>query len=160
MQTARSLTEWKKWDGTETIARLRADFAEAVLEEHEFRGERTVVVDPQHVADILAYLRDEPECDFAMLSDVTAVHWPQRDRQFDVIWHLYSLSRNVRLRVKCRVQTSVASATALWRSAGWLERECYDMFGLVFEGHPDLRRILMPEDYEGHPLRKEFPLKK
>ncbi len=155
-----SLTQWPAWDGNSTVARLRASFPTAVLEEIEFRGERTVIVQLAQISEVLAFLRDEPECDFAMLTDVTAIHWPARGEPFDVLWHLYSFSRNLRLRVKCRVKDRVPSAVPLWSGAGWMERECFDMFGIVFDGHPDLRRILMPDDFDGHPLRKEFPLKR
>lgn len=156
-----SLTEWKPWDGSETAQRLREVFQGAIQDEFEFRGERTLVVDPEQVADVLAFLKDEAECNFAMLSDVTATHWPGRDAgEFDVQWHLYSFARNVRLRVQCRIHAPrISSATGIWVGADWMERECYDMFGIVFEGHPNMRRILMPDDYVGHPLRKEFPLK-
>ncbi|MFN7966011.1 MAG: NADH-quinone oxidoreductase subunit C [Acidobacteriota bacterium] len=155
-----SLTQWPAWDGNSTVARLRAAFPTAVLEDIEFRGERTVIVQLAQISEVLAFLRDEPECDFAMLTDVTAIHWPARVEPFDVLWHLYSFSRNLRLRVKCRVKDRVPSAVPLWSGAGWMERECFDMFGILFDGHPDLRRILMPDDFDGHPLRKEFPLKR
>lgn len=155
-----SLNQWPAWDGASTVARLREAFPTAVLEEIEFRGERTVIVELAQVSDVLAYLRDEPECDFAMLTDVTAIHWPARTEPFDVLWNLYSFSRNLRFRVKCRIKDRVPSVVPLWVGAGWMERECYDMFGIVFEAHPDLRRILLPDDFEGHPLRKEFPLKR
>jgi NADH-quinone oxidoreductase subunit C len=161
MAGATSIDRWPAWDGPETTARVREAFPAASLEELEFRGERTLIVEQQLVADLLAFLRDEPECDFAQLTDVTAVHWPGRTEPFEVCWTLLSLSRRVRLRVRCRLaQPRVGSVVALWPGAGWLERECYDMFGIEFEGHPDLRRILMPDDFDGHPLRKEFPLKR
>ncbi|RMG43565.1 MAG: NADH-quinone oxidoreductase subunit C [Acidobacteria bacterium] len=149
------------WDIGPTADRLRQEFPDAVLEVRDFRGERTVVVAREKLFEVLAFLRDDPETDFDFLTDVTAVHWPAREEPFDIVYHLYSMSRNRRLRVKCRVPDppTVPSVVALWPTANWLERECYDMFGVTFEGHPDLRRILMPEDYEGWPLRKEFPLK-
>ncbi|UCF69586.1 MAG: NADH-quinone oxidoreductase subunit C [Acidobacteriota bacterium] len=121
-----------------------------------------MLVDRRHVYDVLALLRDDPDCGFDVLTDVTAVHWPQRAEPFDVVHLLYSMPRNRRLRIKCHAEADpvVPSVVSLWPSANWLERECHDMYGIVFEGHPDLRRILMPDDYDGHPLRKDFPLKR
>jgi NADH-quinone oxidoreductase subunit C len=149
------------WDGPETVARLREEFGDAILGEFDFREERTVVVQTEQLTEILAFLRDDPACRFDFLTDVTAVHWPRRTRPFEVVYHLYSLERQVRLRVKAELgpEPTVPSVVTLWPTADWLERECYDMFGVVFEGHPDLRRILMTDDYDGWPLRKDFPLK-
>jgi NADH-quinone oxidoreductase subunit C len=149
------------WDPGAAAERLAGALPGAILETVVFRSERTLVVDLEQLVDALAFLRDDPELQFDFLTDVTAVHWPGRAEPFDVVYHLYSFPRNVRLRVKVRLGDGPAIPTVvpLWPAAGWLERECFDMFGIVFEGHPDLRRILMPEDFDGHPLRKEFPLK-
>ncbi len=149
------------WDDGSAEARVKAALPDAVDEVIEFRGERTLVVKAARVFDVLAHLRDDDACPFDMLTDVTAVHWPDRGRPFEVAWLLYSLPGNRRLRVKVRVgeDEPVPSGVPLWPAAGWLERECYDMFGIRFEGHPDHRRILMPDDFEGWPLRKDFPLK-
>lgn len=150
-----------RWDGPETVERLTSEFPGAIVGSSDFRGERTIVVALDALADVLAFLRDAPETRFDMLTDVTAVHWPGRPEPFEVVYHLYSLPRNVRLRVKTNAgpEPRVPSAVPLWPGAGWLERECYDMFGVVFDGHPDLRRILMPEEFGEWPLRKDFPLK-
>lgn len=149
------------WDAGPAVERLQQQFPGVVEEVIEFRGERTVRVSPEATLEVLAFLRDDPELAFDFLTDVTAVHWPARELPFDVIYLLYSFRRNARLRVETRlgVDPKLPSVTSLWPAAGWLERECYDMFGVVFEGHPDLRRILMPEDFDSFPLRKEFPLK-
>lgn len=150
------------WDDGTAAVRVREAFpAGAVLAEAEFRGERTIVVDAAQAYDVLAFLRDDPELGFDFLTDVTAVHWPARPEPFEIVWTLYSFPRNVRLRVKANVTDPprIPRVVSLWPGAGWLEREAYDMFGVVFEGHPDLRRILMPDDFDAHPLRKEFPLK-
>ena len=149
------------WDEGSSADLLRTELPGIEIDVQEFRGERTLIVPLESVLDVLALLRDDERARYDMLTDVTAVHWPARERAFDVVWLLYSHPRNRRLRVKARVglDESVPSAVALWPTADWLERECYDMFGIPFEGHPDLRRILMPDDYEGWPLRKEFPLK-
>lgn len=150
------------WDDGPVTERLQAALPGVVDEVVEFRGERTLVVGVPRVLDVLGQLRDDDACPFDMLTDVTAVHWPGREKPFDVVWLLYSLSGNRRLRVKVRAgeDEPVPSAVSLWPTAGWLERECFDMFGIRFEGHPDHRRILMPDDYEGWPLRKDFPLKR
>ena len=150
------------WDQGAAEERLRAAHPEALEAVEEFRGERTLVVRADALLETLAFLRDDPELTFDMLTDVTAVHWPARaEAPFDVVHLLYSFPRNARLRIKTRVADPprVRSAAALWPAAGWLERECFDMFGVAFEGHPDLRRILLPDGFAGHPLRKEFPLK-
>ena len=111
---------------------------------------------------MLAFLRDDERAGFVFLTDVTAVHWPSREKPFDVCWLVYSFARNKRLRIKAHLgaDESAPSAVSIWPAANWLERECYDMFGIPFDGHPDLRRILMPDDYDGWPLRKEHPLKR
>jgi len=126
-----------------------------------FRGEVTAVLSPEHSIEALTLLRDDPGLVFDMLADVTAVHWPQREgAEFDVIYHLYSLSNKMRFRVKVPLAEGqeIRSVVGVWTTAGWLEREVFDMFGIHFAGHPDQRRILNPEGFDGHPLRKEFPV--
>ena len=152
---------WVAWDDGASHDRLRAAFPDLAVETTSFRGEFTFVVPLEAVHDVLACLRDDEECAFDFLTDVSAVHWPARPMPFDVVYHLYSFARNVRVRVKAMVgpEAEAPSVVGLWPGANWLERECYDMFGIVFAGHPDLRRILMTEDYDGWPLRKEHPLK-
>jgi len=151
----------RMWEDTSVVERLRAEFPELEVGVEQFRDEITLVVPSTALTEVLAFLRDDPDCAFDFLTDVTAVHWPARPEPFDVVFLLYSFPRNLRLRVKTHAgpEPRVPSATDLWPGANWLERECYDMFGVVFDGHPDLRRILMPDDFEGWPLRKEFPLK-
>jgi NADH-quinone oxidoreductase subunit C len=143
------------------VQALASSFHKDLLEVGSFRGEVSVVVSPERCREILKYLRDEPTLKFEYLSDLTAVHWPKRsDLPFDVVYHLYSISNRMRLRVKTRVSddSEVDSAVPVWTAADWLEREVYDMFGIRFAGHPDPRRILNPEGFVGHPLRKDFPL--
>jgi NADH-quinone oxidoreductase subunit C len=155
----------KGWDPGTAAERLAESCPGAVLEKVEFRGETTLLVAFDQLGEVLAFLRDDPSLQFDFLTDVTAVHWPARPEPFDIVYQLYSFPRNVRLRVKARLGADagtgsrVPSVVSLWPAAGWLERECFDMFGIVFDDHPDLRRILMPEDFDGYPLRKEFPLK-
>jgi NADH-quinone oxidoreductase subunit C len=113
-------------------------------------------VDRSLIPELLLILRDDEQFDYCV--DITAVHYPKREKQFDVIWVLYSFARNERIRVKTQIADgdSIASAVSIWTTANWLEREVFDMFGIKLAGHPDLTRILMPEDWEGHPLRKDF----
>ena len=146
--------------GAEAVQKLQARFAGAVVEAGAFRDQHWAVIDPAMWLEAARWLRDDPGTDFNVLLDVTAVHWPHRERPMEIVAHLHSHSRNDVLRLKARVgdKGPIASLTPLWNSADWNEREAYDMFGVVFAGHPDLRRILMPDDYTDHPLRKEFPL--
>jgi len=150
--------------------KIRARFAEGVLETSEGNGELTVIVRKDIVLELMAFLRNDPALDFKMLVDVTAVDYMKMEdvlmkfdyARFMVVYHLLSLTKVKRLRVKVPVhekELSVPSMAPLWRTANWLERETYDMFGITFDNHPDLRRILMPDDYEGHPLRKDYPLR-
>jgi NADH-quinone oxidoreductase subunit C len=125
------------------------------------RGEAVVVVERARVTAVLETVRDHPELAFDMLSDLTAVDYLGRTPRFEVVYQLYSLRHRHRLRVKVPVpeeDPTVPSATGLWKSALWAERETWDMFGIRFTGHPDLRRILMYPEFEGHPLRKDYPL--
>ncbi|MDP3919219.1 MAG: NADH-quinone oxidoreductase subunit C [Candidatus Omnitrophota bacterium] len=142
--------------------RVKERWPHAVLELHDDRGDETVVLMRDDFTVIMKALKEDPEFDFQMLMDLTAVDgkdlgWKPR---FEVVYHLYSLSKNHRLRVKVRVNERDAlmpTATTLWAIADWFEREVWDMFGIRFEGHPDLRRILMYDEFVGHPLRKDYP---
>ena len=134
-----------------------------VLSPEAVRGETVIVVEREPLLASLQTLRDHPDLRFEMLSDVTAVDYLGREPRFEVIYQLYSITHRHRLRVKVLVPESaptLPSATGLWKSANWTERETYDMFGIRFTGHPDLRRILMYEEFEGHPLRKDYPLQR
>lgn len=126
----------------------------------EFRGETRVVIDPDSLIDVCQALKDTEPYYFIHLSDVTAVDYPDREKRFDVVYQLYSFKLNERLRLRLKVdeEESVPSLTGLWETANWLERECYDMFGIEFEDHPNLERILMPKATRSHPLRKDYPL--
>jgi NADH-quinone oxidoreductase subunit C len=124
-------------------------------------GDWSVIVPAERVVEAVTFLRDAPEARFDYLSDLTAADWPARaDRRFDVIYCLYSTQARQRVRVKVRAADGqvVPSVTGVWTAANWLEREVFDMFGITFSGHPDLRRILMPADWQGHPQRKDYPL--
>jgi len=124
------------------------------------RNELTVTVRTQSPIRVLTWLRDDATCQFKCLIDVTAVDYPERDERFEVVYHLLSVHQNQRIRVKLTTDevTPVPSATAVFSAAGWFEREVWDMFGVFFADHPDLRRLLTDYGFEGHPLRKDFPL--
>jgi NADH-quinone oxidoreductase subunit C len=131
----------------------------AILEEKQALGETTLIADPARIVDLCRYLSTDQK--FARLSTITAVDWHPAEPRFEVVYHLHSLDRNQRVRVKCRLSGTnpeIESVTNVWRSANWYERETYDMFGIVFRNHPNLVRILMPIDWEGYPLRKDYPV--
>jgi NADH-quinone oxidoreductase subunit C len=135
----------------------------AVAQVSYYLGDWTVIVTTAALLDVAHHLRDAPAALFDYCSDVTAVDWPAReDARFDVVYCLYSTRLRQRVRVKTRVADGapVPSVSGVWSAANWLEREAWDMFGIRFEGHPDLRRILMPEEWQGHPQRKDYPLEK
>ena len=153
-------------DGDRILGRLRERFGPAVLATGSHPGDRTAVLERWVMVEALAFCKTDPDLAFDMLIDLTAVDYlkfPGREDgpRFEVVYHLYSLAHNHRLRLKVRVEEDdavVPSAVALWAIANWLEREVWDMFGIRFEGHPDLRRLLMYEEFEGHPLRKDYPV--
>jgi NADH-quinone oxidoreductase subunit C len=140
---------------------LRAAFAEAVQEVPEFRGEITVVVDSEKIVEVCRYCRDTKGLEYSFLSDVAGVDYYPQEPRFGVCYHLYSMAHNRALRLKVLLADDdpvVPSVTGVYPSANWSEREIYDMFGVTFTGHPDLRRLLMPDTWDGHPLRKDYPL--
>jgi NADH-quinone oxidoreductase subunit C len=139
---------------------LRERFGEAVTGHIAFRDEETVIVDPARLVEICGFLEKEPELDFSVLTDITAIHWPEREHAFEVAYLLRSMKHNALLRLKVRLRPSetVPSVTTVWATADWHEREEWDKVGVVFQGHPNLKRILMPDDWEGHPLLKDYPM--
>ena len=140
---------------------FKAKFPDDVLETHAFRGDETVLLKKEALLKAAAFLKDELGFDFLM--DLTAADYLPREPRFELVCHFYSSKHNYRLRLKCPVaegDARVDSLTPLWAGANWFEREAYDMYGIKFEGHPDLRRILMYDGFEGHPLRKDYPLNK
>jgi NADH-quinone oxidoreductase subunit C len=139
---------------------LKSRFGDAILDAVEFRGETTIRVRPDAIGEICAFLRDDPSALYNFMSDISAADvWPDEPR-FQVNYHLYSMTHNARLRLKVSVRDgqSIPSVTRVWPAANWFERETYDLFGVAFDDHPDLRRILLPDDYLGHPLRRDAPL--
>jgi len=151
-------------DGQAILVRLSERFGAGVVETHDRGGDHTAILTRESIGPALAFCRDEPGLAFDLLVDITAVDYvkfPGREDgpRFEVVYHLYSVPHNHRVRLKVRVEEDdavVASATRLWPIANWLEREVWDMFGIRFDGHPDLRRLLMYEEFVGHPLRKDY----
>ncbi|MGH7354648.1 MAG: NADH-quinone oxidoreductase subunit C [Candidatus Rokuibacteriota bacterium] len=152
--------------GEQILERLRARFGAAIVAAHAHRGEATAVIGRARLLEVLRACRDEPDLAFDVLADLTAVDYskfPGREDgpRFEVVYHLLSIARNHRVRLKVRLEEDdavVQTASGLWPIANWLEREVWDMFGVRFEGHPDLRRLLMYEEFIGHPLRKDYPI--
>ena len=142
----------------ELVRRLRARFGPAVGGATLDRKQAIVVVSRERFLELCRYLKDEEKFDF--LTDLTGVDWLARRPRFEVILNLYSFSRNERLRLKVPVDDACPSVTSLWGTADWLERECFDMFGIQFPGHPGLKRILLPDGWKGHPLRKDYDILK
>ncbi len=144
------------------LSRLKEQFGDAVLSSYENFDYLNIEIEPSHNAEILRFLKDDAQMNFIYLTDLCAVHMPdQTGKELGVVYHLHNLEENYRLRVKAWLNISnpeIASATSIWKGANWMERETYDFFGVVFTGHPDLRRILNVDHMEVFPLRKEFPL--
>lgn len=136
--------------------RIGADIISAEFQKDEF----CMVVKPSSIVSVMAFLRDDPQCLFKQLQDVCGVDYPERPLRFDIVYNLLSLTNNNRIRVKIMTdeKTPVDSVAGVFKSAGWFEREAWDMYGIYFNNHPDLRRILTDYGFEGHPLRKDFPL--
>jgi NADH-quinone oxidoreductase subunit C len=140
------------------VKRLKAKFGEAIGEASEFIGQLSVRVQRERIVEVCDFLKRDEKTPFNYLSDLTCVHYPDRDEPFEVVYNLFSIPANERVRLKVNTAEDVDSVTGLWPAANWLEREVYDLFGVRFANHPDLRRLLLPPDWEGHPLRKDFPL--
>jgi len=155
------VTDLEQLKGHPAVAALRAANAAAVQAVKFDRGEMTLVVERSFLREGCAVLRDDAECPFNFLSDVTCVDRYPSEPRFEVIYHLLSIPRRERVRLKVRLEGEspvVESVTAVWPAANYFEREVYDLFGVRFTGHPYLRRLLMPEDWQGHPLRKDYPV--
>jgi NADH-quinone oxidoreductase subunit C len=142
------------------LTALQSGLPGAVQKLSYWVGDWTIVLDSPRLVEVATHLRDAPGALFNFCSDVTASDWPARPQRFDVVYSLYSipLRQRVRLKVHASDGEAVPSVTGVWPSANWLEREVFDLFGIRFSGHPDLRRILMPDDWQGHPQRKDYPL--
>ena len=146
-------------ENNRAVQKLKEKFANSLIDVKEFRGEVTVTVRKEDIVAVCRFLKTE--LSYNMLTDITAVDYPGNDQRFMMVYNLYSIPNKDRLRVKAPVEESACSIdtlSGLWNSANWLEREVYDLFGINFINHPDLRRILMTDDWVGHPLRKDYPL--
>lgn len=123
-------------------------------------GQLTLAVDAAKIVDVVTFLRDDPGCRFVNITDITAVDYPGREKRFEVVYHLMSPTLNARIRLKAEAgeTTQVPSIISVFPGADWFERECYDLYGVIFTGHPDMRRLLTDYGFDGHPLRKDFPL--
>jgi NADH-quinone oxidoreductase subunit C len=143
------------------VEKLQQQFPDLFFEVRRFRDEVTVYVPREHIVAVCRFLKEDVEVRYNYLSDLTGNDWLDRDPRFEVIYHLYSLEHFTRLRLKVRVpedDCTCPTVTQVWGTANWHEREVFDMYGVVFEGHPDLRRILLPEEWVGHPLRQDFEI--
>jgi NADH-quinone oxidoreductase subunit C len=143
------------------LEKLRAQLPAAVVGHEEFRGDFSVFIRKQDIVAVAQFLKNDPDLAFTMAIDITAVDYYLPADRFEVVYHLYSLKNKKYLRLRVKVDEQdpeIPSVTGIWSSANWHERETYDMFGITFTGHPDLRRFYMPEEFEYFPLRKDFPL--
>jgi NADH-quinone oxidoreductase subunit C len=145
----------------DVLAKISAKFADTVTIVGEPFGLPTLETGREQIIDVLGFLKNDPILQFIYLTDITAIHYPEQEKPIGVIYHLHSLVNNLRIRIKVFLadgDTNIPSATVLWNGANWMERETYDFFGVIFTGHPDLRRILNVDDMTAYPMRKEFPL--
>ncbi|HJL72565.1 MAG TPA: NADH-quinone oxidoreductase subunit C [Nitrospinaceae bacterium] len=149
---------------TNFIDRVKSKFTSIVIDSHNFRGDQTLTVKKGSELKLFTFLRDDPELDFNFLMDLTAVDYMDRkDERFEMVYHLFSLKHNGRLRIKIPVSEdncTIDSICSIWKTANWYEREVWDLYGIKFNNHPDMRRILLYEEFKGHPLRKDYPIKK
>lgn len=145
------------------IEKINEKFKDAIISTHSFRRDETLIIKKEYLTDIIKFLKTDNELQYNFLTDLTAVDLGvDKNPRFEVVYHLYSLNFNRRIRIKVPValNESVDSLTGLYKIANWYEREVFDMFGIKFQGHPDLKRILLYEEFQGHPLRKDYPIDK
>ncbi len=145
------------WEA-DLVTRLRSQYGSGIKEASTYVGQKYLVVDSSIIYEILLRMRQDELFDYCV--DITAVHYPKREAQFDIVYILYSFHHNDRVRVKTQIKDGerLRTAVEIWETANWLEREVFDMFGIEFDGHPDLKRILLPDGWKGHPLRKDYPI--
>jgi NADH-quinone oxidoreductase subunit C len=161
MPLAPAITDLEQLKNHPAVARLRAWNASVVQGVKFDRDEMTIYVERGAIREACALLKEDPACPFNFLSDITCVDWLPNELRFEVVYHLLSIPKKERVRLKVRLASAspvVESVTSVWPGANYFEREVYDLFGVRFTGHPYLRRIMMPEDWEGHPLRKDYPV--
>ena len=141
--------------------KIKENLTDVNFEQSEYRDELTLYFGKKDILKVCGYLKKDPDLEFLLCEDITAVDWDRRKNRFTVVYHIFSLKNKFRLRLKADVdeeECSIDSVSSVWRTANWQEREVYDMYGITFNNHPDLRRMYMPEDFEHYPLRKDFPL--
>jgi NADH-quinone oxidoreductase subunit C len=141
--------------------KLKENFSDIDFDVSDYKDELTIKLDKKRIVDVCRFLKEDRDLQFNYCSDVTAVDWAKRKNRFIVVYNIFSLKNNFRLRLKADVDEtdcSIDSVSSIWAAANWQERETYDMYGIKFNNHPDLRRMYMPEEFEHHPLRKDFPL--
>ena len=142
---------------------LKRQYAEAIIDTYQNFGDLTIIVEKQHILHVCQFIKEHSELQFNFLMDLTCVDYLGKENRFEVVYHLYSLKNRKKMRLKITVgeeDLEVQSLVTIWEGANWYEREAWDMFGIKFKGHPDLKRILMYEGFDGHPLRKDYPYKK
>lgn len=150
-----------KLDNKTLLVRLQDRFGDLIKNETEPYGLLTVETDREHIIEVLEFLKKDEDLQFIYLTDITAVHYPEQEVSIAVVYHLHSFVHNVRVRLKVYIdgqRPEIPSATLLWKGADWMEREAYDFFGIQFQGHPNLQRILNVDDMDVFPMRKEYPL--
>lgn len=148
-------------DNDSIITLVKNKFPDVIINSQIFRNELTFSIKKEYITELARFLKEDEELCFNFLSDLCGVDRVEADGIFEVVYHLYSLKKNHRLRLKVPIpsnEPSISSVVGVWKTADWHEREAYDMFGIKFDGHPDLRKILTPDDFEGHPLRKDYPV--
>jgi len=161
MPLAPAITDVSQLQDRPELARMLAWRADAVEGAKFDRGELSIYIRRDAIREAGAILRDDPELQFNFLADLTCVDWYPSDPRFEIVYHLFSIPKKFRVRLKVKLggdDPSVPSITSVWPAANYYEREVFDLFGIRFEGHPYLRRIMMPENWEGHPLRKDYPV--
>ncbi|MEJ2613573.1 MAG: NADH-quinone oxidoreductase subunit C [Ignavibacteriaceae bacterium] len=141
--------------------KIKENLPDINFEPSEYRGELTLYFDKKDIVEVCKYLKNDPDLEFLLCEDITGIDWAKRKNRFTVVYHIFSLKNKFRLRLKADVdeeECSIDTVSSVWRTANWQEREVFDMYGILFNNHPDLRRMYMPEDFEYYPLRKDFPL--
>lgn len=145
-----------------TLKKLKEKFSDSIVDIHSFRGDDTAIVKKEDILEITKFLRDDNALLYNFMMDITVVDYMGREPRFEVVYHLYSLKYNSRIRIKAGVSEAdcnIDSCISVWIAADWFEREAFDLYGVVFKGHPNLKRILLYPEFEGHPLRKDYPIK-
>lgn len=141
------------------IEKVKSRFSDSLQAVEEFRGDLAITFDSKKIVELAHFLNDDPELQFEICKDVTAIDWATRKNRFTVVYHVYSFKNNYLLRIKANLESDeINSVTEVWQGANWYERETFDMYGINFKNHPDFRRVYMPEEFEYYPLRKDFPL--